>query len=105
MTSENPSSFGRRRTTHAVSRRHRVLQHLAHGIAVHSEHPARLPGCSCRLPCSSSDAQIKLHQVHPITPSMGSWYSPMEVADGPVFKRRQPTFEPSTRYTLRPPFT
>ena len=25
--------------------------------------------------------------------------------DGPVFKRRQPTFEPSWRYTLQPPFT
>ena len=28
-----------------------------------------------------------------------------KVADGPVFKRHQSVFEPSTRYTLRPPFT
>ena len=29
----------------------------------------------------------------------------MEGADGPVFKRLQSVFEPSTRYTLYPPFT
>ena len=51
---------------------------LAHGISVHSEHPRGLPDAHAVYHAGSSDAQVKLHQVHPVTPSMGSWYSPME---------------------------
>ena len=44
------------RTTHAVSRRHRVLQHLAHGISVHSEYPRGFPDTHAVYHAGSSDA-------------------------------------------------
>ena len=66
------------RLASSVSRRHRVREHLAHGISVHSEHPRGFPDAHAVHHAGSSDAQVKLHQVHPITPSTGSWYRPME---------------------------
>ena len=48
----------------------------------------------------SSDAKIQFHLVHPSHLPWALGIALWKVADGPVFKRHQQAFEPSTRYTL-----
>ena len=99
----DPGSSGR--LSSSVSRRHRVREHLAHGVSVQTEHPGRFPGAHAVYHAGSSDAKIQFHQVHPSHLPWALGIALWKVTDGPVFKRLQPVFEPSTRYTLSPPFT
>ena len=79
--------------------------HLANGISVQAEHLGRFPGAHAVYHAGSSDAKIQFHLVHPSHFPWALGIALWKVTDGPVFKRLQPTFEPSTRYTLAPPFT
>ena len=99
----DPGSSGR--LSSSVSRRHRVREHLAHGVSVQTEHTGRFPGAHAVYHAGSSDAKIQFHLVHPSHLPWALGIALWKVVDGPVFKRLQQAFEPSTRYTLSPPFT
>ena len=71
-----------------------------------------------RLIPEQSDGVIESYMLSsgPFLRYSSTWYIPShfpwtfgialwKVVDGPVFKRHQSVFEPSTRYTLRPLFT
>ena len=93
------------RLSSSIAWRHRVREHLAHGVSVRTEHLGCFPDAHAVYHTGSSDAQIQPHLVHPSHLPWALGIALWKVADGPVFKRVQLTFEPSTRYTLLPSFT
>ena len=93
------------RLSSSITQRHRVREHLARGVSVQTEHPGCFPDAHAVYHADSSDAQVQLHLVHPSHLPWALGIALSKVADDPVFKRVQPAFEPSTRYTLLPPFT
>ena len=59
-----------RKVSSKVDAVHGVREHLAHGVSVQPEHPGRLPDAHPLHQARPAHAQIHVHDVHPMSPSI-----------------------------------
>ena len=83
--------------------RHRVGEHLAHGVFVQAEHSGCLPDAHPLCQAGLAHTKIQVHDVHPCHLPVESFETRRKVTSNTVFDHHNQAAEPSTWYIISPP--